>query len=87
MNVLSKKIATDINNHELALTNISENFGSSSKSNAKGCCDADYVKGARASKSVCSSERDHYNNKQARVQRKEDIKYEKPGSYVIRGGN
>jgi hypothetical protein len=83
---LSNQIAVDINNHDLALTNISENFGSGSKNNGKGCCDADYVKDARASKSACSSERDHY-NKQAKGQRKEDIKYKKPDSYVIRGGN
>jgi len=89
MNELSEDIAIDINNHELALTNISENFGSGSKSNGKGCCDGESVKDTRKNTYAdsCSSKRDHYNNKQAKVQRKEDIKYKKPGSYVIRGGN
>ncbi len=88
MNRLSEEIAIDINNHDLALTNISRNFGSGMRSNGQGCCDADYIVDAKKHRfnEVCSSEQNHYKNKRAKNQIKEDISLKKRRLYEIQGG-
>ncbi len=88
MNRLSEEIAIDINNHDLALTNISRNFGSGMRSNGQGCCDADNIVDAKKYRfnEVCSSEQNHYKNKRAKNQIKEDISLKKRRLYEIQGG-
>ncbi|EPJ44299.1 MAG: hypothetical protein OFPII_35940 [Osedax symbiont Rs1] len=88
MDELSKDIAEDINSHDLALTNISRNFGSGRTSNGKGCCDADYIVDARKYRfnEACSNEQNHYKNRRAKKQQKENIDLKKTSNYEIQGG-
>ncbi|EPJ42949.1 MAG: hypothetical protein OFPII_44330 [Osedax symbiont Rs1] len=86
MRILSKQVARDINNHELALTSIFTHFGR----NTKGCCDADSIPDAKSLRFnyECSSNTDHLKGKKARTQKiKENITFAKPSVYKITAGN
>jgi hypothetical protein len=85
---LSKSIAIDINNYDLALTQISTNFGDGNNSNGKGCCDADYIDDARKNRfnEICSNNQNHYKNKQSRHQNNENINFKKNIDCKIFGG-